>query len=278
MVEEKSIPVERSDHIERVEFVPPVGSSSQEPTMSSDWQKLEEAQMARAYLLYLFGATLYPNKRSTVHLSYLPALRDLGTASWFDWGEAALGTCYAFMGEFSREAAAPAVVGLRGAEDVPAREQVPSPEDVPSCHDLGVNWDPWTSVEPEPEYVTRSRAVTASRVLLESAFGWQWYLGDRVTRQSLELDEFLVPGLLPRHASQTARYTLAELQRFTVPQAASTFTRPRQDYAVYRKQHLMDPLGVIELMAVRKEVARARQERQGQKGRSSRSRERNVYA
>ncbi|XP_058180491.1 uncharacterized protein LOC131298986 [Rhododendron vialii] len=58
----------------------------------------EAEQMARAYLLYLFGATLYPNRRSKVHLSYLPALRDLRTASRFDWGGAALGVAYGFMG------------------------------------------------------------------------------------------------------------------------------------------------------------------------------------
>ncbi|KAI8538417.1 hypothetical protein RHMOL_Rhmol09G0101500 [Rhododendron molle] len=36
MVEDESVPVERPEHIERVEFMPPVGSSSHEPTMSSD--------------------------------------------------------------------------------------------------------------------------------------------------------------------------------------------------------------------------------------------------
>lgn len=68
----------------------------------------EEEQMARAYLLYLFGATLYPNKGATVHLSYLPALFDLRTASRYNWGGAALGACYDFMGEFSRGARATA--------------------------------------------------------------------------------------------------------------------------------------------------------------------------
>ncbi|KAI8542717.1 hypothetical protein RHMOL_Rhmol08G0160800 [Rhododendron molle] len=47
---------------------------------------------------------------------------------------------------------------------------------------------------PEPEYLARSRAVTASRVLLESAFDWQWYVGDRVTRQSLGYAVFQVPN------------------------------------------------------------------------------------
>lgn len=44
----------------------------------------EEEQMAGAYLLYLFGASLFPNRHSRVHLSYLPALRDLRTTSRFD--------------------------------------------------------------------------------------------------------------------------------------------------------------------------------------------------
>ncbi|KAI8568374.1 hypothetical protein RHMOL_Rhmol02G0193600 [Rhododendron molle] len=35
-------------------------------------------------------------------MSYLPALRDLKTASRFDWGGAALGTAYAFLGHSSR--------------------------------------------------------------------------------------------------------------------------------------------------------------------------------
>ncbi|XP_058185541.1 protein MAINTENANCE OF MERISTEMS-like [Rhododendron vialii] len=62
----------------------------------------EAEQMARAYLLYLFGATLYPNRCSKVHLSYLPALRELRTASCFDWGGAALGAAYGFLGDSSR--------------------------------------------------------------------------------------------------------------------------------------------------------------------------------
>lgn len=45
---------------------------------------------------------MYPNRRSRVHLSYLPTLWDLSTASRFDWGGAALGACYGFLGDFMR--------------------------------------------------------------------------------------------------------------------------------------------------------------------------------
>ncbi|KAI8524754.1 hypothetical protein RHMOL_Rhmol13G0173600 [Rhododendron molle] len=60
------------------------------------------AQMARAYLLYLFRASLFPLRRSRVHLSYLAGLVDLRQAGRFDWGGAALCTLYCFLGAASR--------------------------------------------------------------------------------------------------------------------------------------------------------------------------------
>ncbi|XP_058211643.1 protein MAIN-LIKE 2-like [Rhododendron vialii] len=62
----------------------------------------EAAQMARAYLLYLFGASLFPNRRSRVHLCYLVGLVDLGQAGRFDWGGDALCTLYCLLGAASR--------------------------------------------------------------------------------------------------------------------------------------------------------------------------------
>lgn len=62
----------------------------------------EAKQMARAYLLYLFGASLFPNRRSRIHVSFLPALRHLQMAGRFNWGGSALSACYSFMGDVSR--------------------------------------------------------------------------------------------------------------------------------------------------------------------------------
>ncbi|XP_058202853.1 uncharacterized protein LOC131317312 [Rhododendron vialii] len=124
-----------------------------------------------------------------------------------------------------------------------------------------VEWNPWSSAEPEPEYLARSRVVTASWVLLESAFRWRWYLGDWVTRQSLGSLEFQVPGPLPPHASHTDKYTLAELRRLTVPAGLAAFLRPERDYAVYRRQRLARPLGVLEHVAVQSEALEAGEER-----------------
>ncbi|XP_058217462.1 protein MAINTENANCE OF MERISTEMS-like [Rhododendron vialii] len=255
----------------------------------------EVEQMARAYLLYLFGATLYLNKRATMHLSYLPALRNLHTASRYNWGGTTFGVCYGFMGEFSRGKKATTgywrVWELWAYEVLkmyPLENKCPDLRMLPRAMIWGplhrgkkksrgsllafrsyldelsgiqVEWNPWSNVEPEPEYLARSRVVIVSRVLLESAFGWQWYLGDRVTRQSLGFLEYQAPRPLPSRASHTNRYTLAELRHFTIPEGFAAFLRPERDYAVYRRQYLARPLGVLEHKAVESEALEAGEER-----------------
>ena len=104
--------------------------------------------------------------------------------------------------------------------------------------------------------------VTGSRVLLESAFGWQWYLGDRVTRQSLGFLEFQVPGPLPARASHTGEYTRAELERLTRPDTDLVrFLRPERDYTAYQRDFLAGPLGVRALREVWSQASGAAEER-----------------
>ncbi|KAI8568934.1 hypothetical protein RHMOL_Rhmol02G0239400 [Rhododendron molle] len=233
----------------------------------------EEEQMARAYLLYLFGVTLYLGRCSKVHLSYLPALRDLRTASRFDLRGAALGAAYGFLGDSSRTEQSTAgywrVWDLWAYEVLwmyPPKCKHPDLSTLPraliwSKKNMGtkegrgdlnafrlylddlkasqINWDPWRVAGPEPEYLAKSKAITASRVLLELAFGWQWYLGDRVTRQSLGYAEFQVPGPLPPRASHTSTYTRAELERFTRPDTELIrHLRPEMEYAAYKRDRL----------------------------------------
>ncbi|KAI8571326.1 hypothetical protein RHMOL_Rhmol01G0111100 [Rhododendron molle] len=136
-------------------------------------------------------------------------------------------------------------------------------------------WNPWRMNGPKPEYLARSRAVTASRVLLESAFGWQWYLGDRVIHQSLGYLEFQVPGPLPPRASHTGDYTLAELERFTRPDTELTHHLcPEMDYAAYRRDCLARPLGVRARRKVQEQAREAAAQRRTagevQRGRESR--------
>ncbi|XP_058202936.1 protein MAIN-LIKE 1-like [Rhododendron vialii] len=62
----------------------------------------EAEQMAKAYLLYLFCASLFLNRHSRVHVSFLPALQHLQTIGCFDWGGSALAACHSFIGAASR--------------------------------------------------------------------------------------------------------------------------------------------------------------------------------
>jgi hypothetical protein len=110
---------------------------------------------------------------------------------------------------------------------------------------LQVHWGRWARVE--AAYLSRSREVTRSRVLLECPLGWQWYLGDRVTRQSLGLPVFVVPGVLPPRVQRTGTYTRAELEQFTVPDTdLERHLRRALDYTIYVNSHLAISLGVEE--------------------------------
>ncbi|XP_058192065.1 uncharacterized protein LOC131309448 [Rhododendron vialii] len=78
------------------------------------------------------------------------------------------------------------------------------------------------------------------------------------------------------------RYTLVELQRFTILANSSAFLRPECAYAIYQRQYLAEPLRVMTHQAVVGVAMEARQERRGQssrsKGETAHSRERSNYA
>ena len=61
-------------------------------------------QVARAFLVYLLGSTLFPNLASSIDLMYLPLLRDLDLVSSYDWGFAALSYLYQGMDALVRGA------------------------------------------------------------------------------------------------------------------------------------------------------------------------------
>ena len=100
---------------------------------------------------------------------------------------------------------------------------------------LQVRWNPWGRAD--LSYLARSREVTRGRILLESPFGWRWYLGERVSRQSLELPEFRVPGPLPPRVQRTQEYTVGELETFTVLDTELVFD-PSADYPDYVRDFL----------------------------------------
>ena len=60
--------------------------------------------VARAFLVYLLGSTLFPDTASSINLMYLPPLRDLDLISSFDWGSVALSYLYHGMDALVRGA------------------------------------------------------------------------------------------------------------------------------------------------------------------------------
>ncbi|KAI8568393.1 hypothetical protein RHMOL_Rhmol02G0195400 [Rhododendron molle] len=237
----------------------------------------EAAQMARVYLLYLFGVSLFPNRRSRVHFCYLAGLVDLGQAGRFDWGGAALCTLYCFLGAASR-GVGDTIGGYWRLVELWAYEALGMFPRENTCQDPGlyprglawgktykgtkerrgevmtfrrwldnltevaVHWDRWARLE--AEFLPRSREVTQSRVLLKCPLGWQW----------------------------TESYTRAELELFTVPDTnLERHFRRTLEYAAYVGQYLATSLGVEEEFERRVAGVGARRDETGAGSRGGRS-------
>ncbi|KAF7139963.1 hypothetical protein RHSIM_Rhsim06G0110900 [Rhododendron simsii] len=112
----------------------------------------------------------------------------------------------------------------------------------------GVLWKLWTGLQ--ADFLVRSREVTRSRVLLKSPIGWQWYLGERVTRQSLGLTEFRVPVGVPLFMLRMRDYTREEIERHTRPlEDLTAYLSPSLDYAGYRERYLAYRLQMAERLS-----------------------------
>ncbi|KAF7130486.1 hypothetical protein RHSIM_Rhsim10G0115000 [Rhododendron simsii] len=113
---------------------------------------------------------------------------------------------------------------------------------------LQVLWNLWSGLR--ANFLVRSREVTRSRVLLESPFGWQWYLREWVTRQSLGLTEFRVPVGVPLLMLRTGDYTREEIERHTRPvEDLTAYLSPSMDYAGYRERYLAYRLRMVERLS-----------------------------
>lgn len=90
----------------------------------------------------------------------------------------------------------------------------------------------------------RSRQATGRRILLEGPFCRQWYLGERVVRQSLGYNVFKVPKSIPFSMLNTRILTVEDLERWTGGEDAATFLEESGDYEEYMVQRLMPVLGI----------------------------------
>ncbi|XP_058213858.1 protein MAIN-LIKE 2-like [Rhododendron vialii] len=236
--------------------------------------------VARAFLLYLFGAALFPNKDSRVHLHYLAGMKDLSTVKDYDWGGAALATLYGHMGAISRGTtlsmggywrvweiwsyeflrmhvpknsyADPSVIprGLKWARDSRGKKEGRKNlttyrlflDQLMKEH---VIWDVWAGVDPVVHAdLLRSGQANGRRILLEGPFCRQWYLGERVVRQSLGYDVFRVPKPIPTSMLNTRSLTVEDVARWTKGEDAATFLEESGDYEEHMVQRLTPVLGV----------------------------------
>ncbi|KAI8572110.1 hypothetical protein RHMOL_Rhmol01G0173000 [Rhododendron molle] len=100
-----------------------------------------------------------------------------------------------------------------------------------------INWDPWRVPKLDPEYLARSRAITASR--------------------SSRCQGHFHPELC-----NTSEYTRAELERFTQPNTELMRNlRPELEYPAYQRDRLAGPLCVRAFRDVRSQARGAAEER-----------------
>ncbi|XP_034197981.1 uncharacterized protein LOC117613481 [Prunus dulcis] len=104
-----------------------------------------------------------------------------------------------------------------------------------------VNWNPWGTNDSElPEEVQKTVPATRKRILLEGPAGSAWFLGERVTMQSLGTPSPQVPKIPPR--TMLADYKLtneSEVEEAVNGYPASEWVAPRSsDYADYRDEYI----------------------------------------
>lgn len=107
-----------------------------------------------------------------------------------------------------------------------------------------VNWNVWAGVDPIAHAdLLRSRQATGRRILLEGPFCRQWYLGERVVRQSLGYDAFKVPKPIPSSMLNTRSLTVKDVAQWTEGEDATACLEESGDYEEYMVQMLMPALG-----------------------------------
>ncbi|KAG5527484.1 hypothetical protein RHGRI_028397 [Rhododendron griersonianum] len=121
-----------------------------------------------------------------------------------------------------------------------------------------VEWDVWAEIEEKAsEDLLRSRVANGRRILLEGPFCREWYLGERVVRQSLGYGAFRVPKSIPQLSSR--KLAKDDLIEWLEGHDAVAFLEEEgKDYGEYKTQWLMGPLGASSAESGRRQGLRAR--------------------
>ncbi|ONI09437.1 hypothetical protein PRUPE_5G238200 [Prunus persica] len=225
----------------------------------------EADQIARAFILCLIGSSFLNDKSHYVSMHYAPSLEKVSDIGNYDWGGAALACLYRSMDSCSRGRSA-SMGGYWRAWEVWACEYLkPFALSSPSgsvntwprtlrwvgikssllnrllYYHKHVNWNPWGTNDSElPEEVKKTVPATRKRILLEGPAGSAWFLGERVTMQSLGTPSPQVPKIPPR--TMLADYKLSnesEVEEAVNGYPASEWVAPRSsDYADYRDEYI----------------------------------------
>lgn len=103
---------------------------------------------------------------------------------------------------------------------------------------MQVNWHPWgTRRSKWPQYVKDSIPATQKRILLVGSAGRAWYLGERVSVQSLNTEHPKIPHKPPSTMLDGCKLEGAELMEAVVGKPAIQFVKDG-DYDAFREKNI----------------------------------------
>ncbi|KAK9902442.1 hypothetical protein M0R45_001681 [Rubus argutus] len=209
-------------------------------------------QLTRVSILALIGSVLCCDKSDTFYLFYMPSLEVVDDIGKYNWGGAGLACVYKNMDAVSRGRKSSG--GLWRMWEVWACEYIiPLALTNPGHVDtwpranrwLGgkfgkrkFNIDPWAEHEEPPSYVTASKEVTKKRILFHGLAGYAWYLGERVTVQSLGTSTHLAPYEPPGSMMADYEYTEVERTDGIIGWPCERFIDNELDYTSFKEEYI----------------------------------------
>ncbi|KAI5354592.1 hypothetical protein L3X38_007487 [Prunus dulcis] len=208
----------------------------------------EADQIARAFILCLIGSSFLNDKSHYVSMHYAPSLEKVSASMGGYWRAWEVWACE-YLKPFALSSPSGSVntwprtlrwVGAKSKRDLQHHLE---PFRVMMRHLTTdqVNWNPWGTNDSElPKEVQKTVPATRKRILLEGPAGSAWFLGERVTMQSLGTPSPQVPKIPPR--TMLADYKLtneSEVEEAVNGYPASEWVAPRSsDYADYRDEYI----------------------------------------
>ncbi|KAK9939465.1 hypothetical protein M0R45_016160 [Rubus argutus] len=196
-------------------------------------------RLTRVFILCLIGSTLCAGRTNTVNLYYLPCLKNINEIGAFSWGGVELSCLYRNIDSLS-QAKSGSIGGYWRAWELWACEYLMPLALFRPLHgpDIWPRRTPDTSKV--PVYVKNSIATTQRRVLLQGPAGYAWYLGERVSIQSLGTLQQRVPILPPKTMLPYYRLDKTDIHDGLQGWEASTcFMNKDSDYATYKREYLV---------------------------------------